>query len=126
MEEEEESPLLIKYGQIKRCKSENHVPIEASFQELRMSDDPSRTRRATDFNFQVPDHQEIGREKFFNPMSQSRRTQARHRPMALPRCPGTGRIEILSGFNLSRKASLANHTMSWWNNLKLCAKRGNT
>ena len=38
-----------------------------------------RKRGATDCESQVPNHQETSRETFFNPMSQARRTQARHR-----------------------------------------------
>ena len=40
----------------------------------------------------VPDHQETGRAKFFNAMSQARKTEARHRATdCIPRCRGTER-----------------------------------
>ena len=51
-----------------------------------------RRRRATDWRPQVPDHQETGRVKFFNPGGES---QEKHRPgvarpIAFHRCRGIG------------------------------------
>ena len=53
--------------------------------ERRIPDDPSMA--SGDRLQMVPDHQETCREKFFNPMSQVRKTQARHRGDRL-RFPG--------------------------------------
>ena len=62
------------------CKSQNHAQIATVSKEPRTPDDPSK---ASGDRLQIPAHQDAGREKFFNPMSQARRTQARHRPIAL-------------------------------------------
>ena len=71
-----------------------------------------RRRRATDCKFQVPDDQETSREKFFNRVSQARRTHARHRATdcisQVSRHWETGRIKFRSGFDFSRRASLVN------------------
>ena len=66
----------LKMEKVTRCKSENHVPIAAVSKEPRILDDPTK---ATDCESQVLEHQQIGREKFLDPMSQARRTQARRR-----------------------------------------------
>ena len=60
------------------CKSVNHVPLVAVSKELGVLDVPRR-RWWSDCESQVPEHQETGREKFLNPMSEARRIQARHR-----------------------------------------------
>ena len=71
-----------------------------------------RRRRATDWNSRVPDHHAPGREKFFNPTSQARRTQPRHRATdcvsQMSRHPETRRTRFQEGFNFSKKAFLVN------------------
>ena len=89
-----------------------------------------RRRRPTDCILQVPDHQETGREKFFNPMSQARKKQSRHRETDcishVSRHRETSWIKFQSGFNLSRLASLVilpTHAMLWWNNLQVSQEK---
>ena len=70
-----EFPSLVQDGKVTRCKSENRVPIVVVSNEAVFPMTVGR-RRATGCKFQVPDRQETGREKLFNPMSQARRVQA--------------------------------------------------
>ena len=100
-----------------RCKSDQVQVWElcancGSFKKSLVNPMNVRRRRATDCIFQVPAHQESGREKFFNPVDQARRTQARHGATdcisQVSRQRETGRIKFQSGFNLSQKASLVN------------------
>ena len=96
-----ESPSLIKDGKVMRCKPENLVPLVVKNLVYTMT---LRRRRATDCKFQVPDHQQIGWEKFLNLVSQARRTQvSMHRE--------TGRTVFQSGFNFSKEASLAHNVV---------------
>ena len=87
-----------------KCMSENHVPIVAVSQEPRIPDDPSKVS-GNEVKIQVPGHQETGREKFFNPTSQDRRAQARHRAAdcmsQVSRHRETDRVRFQNGFNLS-------------------------
>ena len=58
-------------------------------------------------NSRCPDHQETGRDKFFNPMTQVRRIQARHRAtdcaLQVLRHRETGRVRFQNGFNLAKE-----------------------
>ena len=100
-----EPPSMIRDGKVIRCKSENHVPLLAVSEEPRFHPMTLRRRWAPRAPGEV-------RNKFFNPMSQAKRTQARHRVTDcvshVSRHRETGRIRFEDGFNLSKKASLVN------------------
>ena len=105
------SPSLMKDGNVIRCKPENLVPIVAVSKKNLENPMTFRRRWATDCNLQLPDHQKTGREKFFNPVSEARRTKVRHRATDctshVPRDWDTDRIMFQNGFNnFSKKASL--------------------
>ena len=69
-----------------------------------------RRRLAAKCKFQMPDHQKNDRHKFFNPMSQARKTQAMHGATdcisQVSRHRETGYMRVESAVNFSKKAFL--------------------
>ena len=104
--EKSESPSLIRDGEVIRCKSENHVPSAAISKEPRL---PDVFSQASGDRLEIPGASASGREKFFNPMFQARRTQARLRET-------TSRTRFQSGSTFQRRpvwCTSPTHTMSW-------------